>query len=92
MPFDVNSLPRKVKQLAGEAWSAEESWLDISANCTSVRKNTVPVILPQSSALNDIVQVRDWCEDMFGDSWAYEYSTFYFANEKAAMLFTLRWC
>lgn len=35
--------------------------------------------------------IRDWCEEQFGDNWIYNYNEYYFKYEHDATLFALKW-
>lgn len=89
MSFDYQSMDRKYEVLTGNQISDMPG--SYRYNFSEIRK--LPCVrLSQIDAgslkLND---VRDWCEENFGDNWIYEWDKFYFKNPKDATVFALRW-
>lgn len=86
MSFDYQSMDRKYESFVGKPFSE-------IVNCGFSKIRGFPCVrLSQIDAgslkLND---VRDWCEENFGDNWIYEWDKFYFKNPKDATVFALRW-
>lgn len=86
MPFDPKSMPRKFERMSGVP-----STLYRVNNRQLIRDRNTAVTLSLDRSLSDLGPIRDWCDDNFGDDWIYEWATFYFVNEKDAMLFALKW-
>lgn len=53
----------------------------IKDNCYSWQYNGV-------AAFDDVV---GWCEDQFGNNWAWSFETLYFKYERDYMLFIMKW-
>ena len=84
MPFDYSSMARKLERLTSTALAT--GWINVQP----VRARNTAVTLSNSSP-EYLAPVCDWCEDNFGDDWIYEWTTFYFVNEKDAAFFALKW-
>jgi hypothetical protein len=48
-------------------------------------------INPVECRTGDPKEIRNWCEEQFGNNWIYEWDTYYFKYEADALLFALRW-
>jgi hypothetical protein len=82
--FDYKSMRRKYYSLTGIDATSD---MMISERILD-RKSTMVVLSRKD--INEF-EVRDWCEEHFGDDWIYSWFTFYFKYEKDATLFALRW-
>jgi hypothetical protein len=79
--FEYSSMKDKYFAMSGE--DADHGFRSFD----KVRMNPVKCEFRLASA----TEVRDWCEEQFGNNWIYEYCTFYFKREEDAVLFALKW-
>lgn len=56
-----------------------------------IRDNFPMVTLNDRYLSGSKMDVKDWCQQHFGDRWIYDYSNYYFHNQKDANWFRLRW-
>jgi hypothetical protein len=89
MMFKFDSMITKYESFTGKEWS---EWGQ--NNFTYIRKNFPMVSLEgkAKAGLEDSMhEVRDWCQEHFGDNWIYDWNDFYFIRAEDASLFALRW-
>jgi hypothetical protein len=85
--FEFGSLTKKYEGFTGKKWNYSGN------NDTQYLKNNFPMVsLEGNTALMDqMVDVRNWCQDQFGDRWIYDWNDFYFHTQEDANWFALRW-
>lgn len=83
MSFDFSSMPRKYATLTGKLWnySGGNDMKELAKVTTTV----------SCTAHAELSQVRNWCQDNFGDNWIYNWCDFYFKYEADALMFKLKW-
>lgn len=86
MPFDYTSMNRKYEVLTGKPFKA-----DSTRKFADIRKLPCITLHAITDSVDNFSEVRDWCEDNFGDNWIYEWDKFYFKDPNDALIFALRW-
>lgn len=81
------TLPKKLKTITQDrthcAGRDDAVWW-IKCNCDSVTVNASN----QSALFSEMIV---WCDDTFGDNYAWNFNTIYFKHPRDKMLFNLRW-
>ena len=85
MSFDFDTMWTKFENITGQ--NAGHSALHLetvkAAGCVSVQAFTT------DSEVNS--EIRNWCEENFGNNWIYNWNVYYFKHERDAIAFALRW-
>ena len=79
--FHYDSMEKKYRNFAGIEFNYSHSQMHLVQHYPNV-------VIKGNVGTNE---VRNWCEEMFGDDWIYNYNTFYFKREEDATLFALKW-
>lgn len=80
--FYLDSLKRKSEVLALPNWGP----------IVSARQALTTVKIGEElREFQEMDDIRDWCEDNFGDNWTYSFTEFFFKYPEDAQLFTMRW-
>jgi hypothetical protein len=85
MSFNYDTMWAKFENLTGHNPGVFTLHLEEvkAAGCVSVQASTV------DNGVN--CEIRDWCEEHFGNDWIYNWNVYYFKYERDATLFSLRW-
>jgi hypothetical protein len=85
--FDYGSMTKKYQVFTGKNCNYSGN-----NDINFIKENFPMVSLEGNQKLADqMYEVRNWCQEQFGNNWIYEWNDFYFINNEDAMLFTLRW-
>jgi hypothetical protein len=87
MKFDYGSMAKKYEGFTGRKWNFAGGNI-----ASDIKKNFPMVSLEGKTGIeNEMDEVRDWCQEHFGDRWIYDWNDFYFHTQKDAAWFSLRW-
>jgi hypothetical protein len=91
MSFTFDTMSAKMLSLSGIAVGSSNRL--ITEAVEHIRKTCTSVSLEHHQNLHSdhLSEVRDWCQDQFGDNWCYDWATFYFKHAEDAVIFSLKW-
>lgn len=85
--FEFGSMTKKFRGFTGKAWNYS------GGNDMNAIKDNFPMVSLEGNQkrMDDMHEVRNWCQKEFGDRWIYDWNDFYFHNQRDANWFALRW-
>ena len=85
--FDFSSMTKKYEGFTGKKWNYSGN------NDTNYLKKNFPMVSLEGNQklMDQMHEIRDWCQKEFDDRWIYDWNDFYFHNQRDANWFAMRW-